>query len=169
MQNCRVGGRILRTIHCDVNQLQFLICVVLGNRLISKMIHNPSPSNSGTPLEWCWQRTRERKGRLLRLWMKEPPHCAAYVLLPCSRSPHNVLHSPSNIRVHSCTPCEHWSTMYVHLVCTSPTSFHQWYRQVSQLCHLYGNDRWNSLVFKVNSIYKNRKRTKHTYMQLKVL
>jgi len=35
------------------------------------------------------------KGRLLRLRMKQLLHCAAYVLLPCSCSPHNVLHSAS--------------------------------------------------------------------------
>ena len=35
------------------------------------------------------------KGQPLRLWTKEPSHCAAYALLPHSCSPHNVLHSPS--------------------------------------------------------------------------
>ena len=28
-------------------------------------------------------------------WAKEPTHCNTYALLPCSRSSHNVLHSPS--------------------------------------------------------------------------
>ena len=35
------------------------------------------------------------KGQLLRLRTKELPHCTTYALLPCSRSPHNVLQSPS--------------------------------------------------------------------------
>ena len=38
---------------------------------------------------------RRGKGQPLRLWTKEPSHCVAYALLPHSRSPHNVLHSPS--------------------------------------------------------------------------
>ena len=39
------------------------------------------------------------KRRPLRLRMKKTPHCAAYVLLPCSCSCHDILHSP---RYKSC-------------------------------------------------------------------
>ena len=39
------------------------------------------------------------KGWPLSLGTNDPPHCTGYVLLPCLRSPHNVLHSPSTTRL----------------------------------------------------------------------
>jgi len=57
------------------------------------------------------------KGQLLRLRMKEPPHCAAYALLPCSCLPHNALHSRSRIHI---VPKYRLKLKKSHATCTYP-------------------------------------------------
>jgi len=78
----------------DHSYCALLLPIVLPHSMSSSIYPTVRPHLSDTGR---WMADAEGKDGCKRLGTKEPLHCAPYVLLPCSRSPNNVLHSPNVI------------------------------------------------------------------------